>query len=54
MLRLVTVCRPAKAFIFLLWASSRLYCHNNYDDDDKSNDDDDDDGDDNRKTYVGI
>ena len=26
---LVTVCRTAKAFIFLLWASSRLYCHNN-------------------------
>ena len=33
MLRLVTVCRPAKAFIFLLWASRRLYCHyNNMDD----------------------
>ena len=29
MLRLVTVCRPAGAFDFLLWASRRLYCHNN-------------------------
>ena len=55
MLWLVTVCRPGKAFIFLIWASSRLYCRNNNDDGNKSNDDDDDDdGDDNRKTYVGI
>ena len=29
MLRLVTVCRPAKAFIFLLRASRRFYCHDN-------------------------
>ena len=29
MLRLVTVCRPAKVFLFLLWASRRLFCHNN-------------------------
>ena len=28
MLRLVTVCRPAEAFVFLLWAFRRLYCHN--------------------------
>ena len=27
MLRLVTVCRPAKAFNFLLWASRRFFCH---------------------------
>ena len=48
MLRLVTVCRPAKVFLFLLWASRRLFCHNNNnnnddDDDEDDNDDDDDD-----------
>ena len=30
MLRLVTVCRPAKVFLVLLWASRRLFCNNNY------------------------
>jgi len=30
MLRLVTVCQPpTQGFYFLLWASRRLYCHDN-------------------------
>ena len=52
MLRLVTVCRPAKTFIFLLWASRRLYCHNNNNNDNNNNDSDNDNDNDNNNSRA--